>query len=341
MPTENGLIEENYMIKILAALALALVTSLPAFAREQVKTNYILPFVKGTEHQLIQGNNGKYGHTGHAEFAFDFLMPIGTEVIAARGGKVVKIEEKFVDNTRKPGEENYVIIQHEDGTFARYYHLTKDGALVNVGQDVAQGDRIGLSGNSGASAGAHLHFDVTTKCNDWGCQTVKIEFTNVGENPLKDGQTYKALDFVKIVQPGSDETKDVWTVVEKMFTEMSAHNPPAIVELFTKEATLTAIIKAKDGKSRIVTFTGEAFSKNFAEKHGELKEDMYAPKIEVDGDWAMVWGRYVFFIDGKVSHCGINAFHLVKTDAGWKIANASSTIDPTACTTEEKARKAS
>lgn len=138
----------------------------------------------------------------------------------------------------------------------------------------------------------------------------------------------------------TDDKQNAWAVVEKMFAEMANHNPTAIAELFTKEASLAAIIKTKDGKSVVRYFTGEAFSKNFAEKKNEIKEDMYERKVEVDGDFAQVWGRYVFFVDNKVSHCGVNAFHLVKTDSGWKIANASSTIDPTGCTNEEKARTA-
>lgn len=137
----------------------------------------------------------------------------------------------------------------------------------------------------------------------------------------------------------TDDKKAAWTVIEKMFAEMANHNPTAIAELFTKDSNLTAIVKSKDGKSRIVAMTGEGFSKNFAEKRNEIKEDMYAPKVEVDGDFALVWGRYVFFVDGKTSHCGVNSFNLVRTEAGWRIANAASTIDPNGCTEAEKARK--
>lgn len=150
---------------------------------------YVLPFADGS-FKLLQGYNGPYGHTGHAEFAYDFQMPIGTTVIASRSGEVVSVVEKNSDGTRKPGEENVVVVRHSDGTFARYYHLTKDGALVSVGAKVKQGDKIGLSGNSGASAGAHLHFDVTKTCYEWGCQTIEIEFSNAKENPLKAGETY-------------------------------------------------------------------------------------------------------------------------------------------------------
>ena len=53
----------------------------------------------------------------------------------------------------------------------------------------------------------------------------------------------------------------------------------------------------------------------------------------------MVWGRYIFFVSNKVSHCGIDQFNLFRTADGWKIANGASTIDPTACTDKEKAMK--
>ncbi len=137
----------------------------------------------------------------------------------------------------------------------------------------------------------------------------------------------------------ADDSKDALAVVNKMFAEMAAHNPAGILALYTPEAQLAAAIKTKEGKSVIRTFAVEAFSKNFAEKKNELKEEMYAPETKIYGDLALVWGRYVFFIDGKISHCGVNAFHLVRTDAGWKVANASTTIEPQGCTEQEKAMK--
>ncbi|HVG28780.1 MAG TPA: M23 family metallopeptidase [Pyrinomonadaceae bacterium] len=180
--------------KLMAATAAAvLLAQLAAFGLQKSGAGYVLPFPNGKSFKLLQGNNGPWGHAGHAAFAYDFQMPVGGDVTAARAGEVVKIEEGFSDGTKRPGEENYVVIKQADGTFARYYHLTKDGALVAVGDKVAQGDKIGLSGNSGASAGAHLHFDVTEKCFEWGCQTIRVDFANARENPLKQGEVYEAL----------------------------------------------------------------------------------------------------------------------------------------------------
>jgi hypothetical protein len=47
----------------------------------------------------------------------------------------------------------------------------------------------------------------------------------------------------------------------------------------------------------------------------------------VTGDLALVFGRYTFHVGDKFSHCGTNAFQLVRTEAGWKIANVASTLE--------------
>ena len=166
---------------------------LTAANQYQDSTDYLLPYPAGDSARLIQGNNGRFGHEGHVAYAFDFIMPIGRTVSAARAGEVVAVEERFVDGNRTPGEENLVVIQHTDSTFTRYYHLTQDGVDVDVGATVAAGDPIGRSGNTGASAGPHLHFDVTTGCFDWGCQTVPIDFSNAGQPGLVEREIYPAL----------------------------------------------------------------------------------------------------------------------------------------------------
>ena len=128
-------------------------------------------------------------------------------------------------------------------------------------------------------------------------------------------------------------------VVEKLFAEMAAANPAGILTLGTPENQLVAIRKMRDGSSRVEVISGEAFSKMFTNKEANLREEMYAPQVEVEGDYAMVYGRYVFFVGERLSHCGVNQFNLVRVGGVWKIANGASTIDPGACTEKEKAMK--
>jgi murein DD-endopeptidase MepM/ murein hydrolase activator NlpD len=128
------------------------------------------------------------------QYAYDFLMPIGTPVAAARSGVVFLVEERFSDGTRRAGEENYVNVLHEDGTLAGYVHFTQNGALVAVGESVVQGQMIGISGDSGSSTEPHLHFHVQG-CN--GCATVAVTFRNTRPHPggLAAGESYTAEPY--------------------------------------------------------------------------------------------------------------------------------------------------
>lgn len=136
----------------------------------------------------------------------------------------------------------------------------------------------------------------------------------------------------------TDDKSAVLAVVQKLFDEMAAANATGILATGTPENQLVAVQKGRDGKSRISVINGEQFTRFFT-KPGAAKEVMYDPKVEISGDWAMVWGRYVFFNEGKLSHCGMNQFNLVRTDTGWKIANGASTMDPGDCNEKEKAMK--
>src|SRR5215213_9532775 len=89
----------------------------------------------------------------------------------------------------------------------------------------------------------------------------------------------------------------VLAVVNKLFDEMAAANPQGIIDLHTgPESQLAGVRKMKDGKMRLDMIGRDAFSKFFTDKTAVVKETMYDPKVEVDGDWAMVWGRYVFWV---------------------------------------------
>ena len=137
----------------------------------------------------------------------------------------------------------------------------------------------------------------------------------------------------------AEDKKAAIAVVNQLFTEMAAANPAGILAVHTPTSDLAAVQRGRDGKSRYSSINGEKFSQMFTDKTKSLKEEMYDPKVEVHGDWAMVWGRYVFWVDDKVSHCGINQFNLVRIDGVWKIANGASTIDRNDCTEKEKAMK--
>lgn len=81
----------------------------------------------------------------------DFATPVGTPVLAAADGTVIRVENH-------PFAGRYVEIQHHGQYKTRYLHLSR--ALVRAGQRVGRGQRIALSGATGRVTGAHLHYEL-------------------------------------------------------------------------------------------------------------------------------------------------------------------------------------
>ena len=55
------------------------------------------------------------------------------------------------------------------------------------------------------------------------------------------------------------------------------------------------------------------------------KEEIISCEIQLEGDLAQVWAHYTFYLDGKILHCGIDAFQLFKSPDGWKIIQITDT----------------
>ncbi len=129
---------------------------------------YALPFENNKAHLLVQGYFGKYSHKERA--ALDFKMKKGTKVLAARDGLVTRVKEDGEKGGTKKefrSEGNNIIIQHFDNSRSGYWHIQKNGALINVGDTVRKGQVIAFSGNTGYTAFPHLHF-IVWKNNDRG-----------------------------------------------------------------------------------------------------------------------------------------------------------------------------
>jgi murein DD-endopeptidase MepM/ murein hydrolase activator NlpD len=140
---------------------------------------YVLPYAISERYEIYQGNCTWGGHHGPYQYSYDFLMPIGTTVTAVRDGLVIGIEDGFPEGGPV---ENWVAIQHEDGTVASYSHL--HSLLIYIGDEVNAGDPVGLSGNTGQTGGVpHLHFHVAPCLHAEDCGTLPVTFSNTDANP--------------------------------------------------------------------------------------------------------------------------------------------------------------
>lgn len=167
-------------------------------ATHDPKRVYTLPFKSGQSFVIGQGFHGTFTHSGNDEFAVDFDLPIGTEVLAARDGTVVVV----VDHFDRGGPDlslrekaNYVLVRHDDGTLGEYVHLKRDGARVKPGKVVRAGDLIGLSGDVGYSRGAHLHFAVFRAVNGIDRETFPMRFR------AREGEAVEPVEGARLTAP--------------------------------------------------------------------------------------------------------------------------------------------
>jgi len=93
---------------------------------------------------------GGVGSTNHQ--GIDIGAAYGTNVLASKSGTVLLA-------CWYGGYGNCVIIQHgAGGYYTTYGHMSR--ILVSEGQEVSQGQVIGLCGSTGNSTGPHIHFEI-------------------------------------------------------------------------------------------------------------------------------------------------------------------------------------
>jgi murein DD-endopeptidase MepM/ murein hydrolase activator NlpD len=158
---------------------------------------YVIPFAVGTTVETGLGNCSSSFHSagGPDQFATDFNLPSGTPFVAARAGSVSSVVDDQPSAGGGPG--NRLSVDHGDGTSALYLHSPRDGILVEVGDQVEQGDTLGVVGQSGLAGYPHLHFTVVEGSTAYPYQGVPVTFRNAdpADVPLRTNAVYTVLPY--------------------------------------------------------------------------------------------------------------------------------------------------
>ncbi|MEM9887948.1 MAG: TonB family protein [Bacteroidota bacterium] len=197
-------------------------------------------------------------HTG-----VDYIVPMGTEVVATADGKVVVVKKW------KEGYGNHITIKHAEGYSTFYAHL--DDMLVKEGQQVKQGQVIALSGNTGTSTGPHLHYEVRLNGEP-------IDFAYTPDVPQKKEFSSDGAVITGYGAQGKGTNDYVDALTE--FGKSQSYNETYIAQSFA--AVFLSPNLTLSERSTMLTEDYQLFTARFAEKE-EAITDMLVKEVFMRG----------------------------------------------------------
>jgi hypothetical protein len=112
--------------------------------------------------------------------------------------------------------------------------------------------------------------------------------------------------------------EQVNAVVDLLMTSIGRADSATAASLFHPDANLV-IVDSREGRRSVQTLPASDLAASVGQSGGVWEERVWDPQVLFDGDLALVWAPYDFHIDGRFSHCGVDAFHLARAAEGWKI----------------------
>ncbi|MEM9897430.1 MAG: nuclear transport factor 2 family protein [Bacteroidota bacterium] len=117
-----------------------------------------------------------------------------------------------------------------------------------------------------------------------------------------------------------NETKEIMRVIDNVFGAMRKNDSTLLKTSFVNSPNTFTAFFDKEGRSQLIPGNFQRFVHAIGQPKDQVwNEPIWNEKVEIDGNLASVWVDYAFYIDDQFSHCGVDAFHLIKQDDGWKI----------------------
>jgi hypothetical protein len=108
--------------------------------------------------------------------------------------------------------------------------------------------------------------------------------------------------------------------INSLFDGMRRSDTAMIRSAFAPQGSLQTVLKNRDGKVIIRSEPLDSFIAFIGKPHKEVYDERITfETLKVDGDLAIAWTPYRFYVNEKFSHCGVDSFQLVKLNGEWKI----------------------
>lgn len=125
--------------------------------------------------------------------------------------------------------------------------------------------------------------------------------------------------------PEPAEREEIVRVLDTVFDAMRAGDSATLRRVFHPDARLVSFPAESAVSAPRTTAIGDFIAAVGSPRDEVWDERIWDVRVEIDGPLATAWMQYAFHLDDTLSHCGVNAMQLYRSDEGWKVVHVADT----------------
>ena len=132
--------------------------------------------------------------------------------------------------------------------------------------------------------------------------------------------------------PSDADRAAILATVQSLFDALGERDTELLTAILHPDILMHSVELSAEGQRSASTSTLEGMVGRLEAEGPRMTERMWDPEVRISGDLAMVWTPYDFYVGEDLSHCGADAFILMRDDGDWQITSLSWTrLQPPTC----------
>lgn len=153
-----------------------------------------------------------------------------------------------------------------------------------------------------------------------------------------EGELLAEWTFARVVEPRPSISRTpaeraVLAAAQQFFDTMASKDVDGAAAVLDPAGDFVSVRWDPAGTPIVRRASVQSYLESMETEPSAYLERMWDAEVRIQGPIATVWAPYDFHIDGEFSHCGIDAFQLLRTDNGWVVTGATYTVERTGCST--------
>lgn len=130
--------------------------------------------------------------------------------------------------------------------------------------------------------------------------------------------------------PSAADKAAIMVPIDGAFIALEAQDSAGLLRHVYPDGRVVAVGTLPSGASGLRQSSWTEYAARMKPGNG-FKERITDPKIEIDGDVALVWAFFTIETKGKIVSCGYDHFDMVRQAGAWKIMNITFSSRTTGC----------